>query len=131
MLTRLVLVSLVVMGISQTIAKERMFERVRERCGGRDTWLGYMVSCPYCVSHWIAFVMVPLTGVYAITVAPRWPVVSPILDWFLSSILVTVIAAFFRVAFWFVDETQALVRTKKRVEKAIEEEKVNENPIVH
>ena len=73
----------------------------------------------------------PLTGTYALTVAPRWPMVSPFLDWFLSSIVVTVIAAFLRVAFWFVDETQALVRTKKRVEKAIEEDKGTENPIVH
>jgi hypothetical protein len=118
MLTRLLLVSLVVMGMSQTIAKERIFAPLRDRLGGKETWLGYLISCPYCVSHWLAFVMVPLTGAYALTIAPRWPVVAPLLDWFLSSILVTVIAAF--------------VRTKKRVEKAIEEEhEATQTPIVH
>jgi hypothetical protein len=133
MMARLVLVSLVVMGMSQTIAKEKIFEPLRDRLGGKETWLGYLVSCPYCLSHWIAFVLVPLTGAYALHVAPRWPIVSPVLDWFLSSILVTVIAAFFRVAFWFVDESQALVRTKKRVERAIEEEhhEANANQVVH
>ena len=58
--------------------------------------------------------LVPLTGAYFIDVAVQWGVVSDLLRWFLSSILVTVVAAFLRVAFWFVDETQSLVRTRKR-----------------
>ena len=41
------------------------------------------------------------------------------LRWLLSSILVTVVAAFLRVAFYFVDETQGLVR---RQQKTVEEE---------
>jgi hypothetical protein len=35
-----------------------------------------------------------------------------VLDWFLSSILVTVVAAFLRVAFYLVDERQRLVRKR-------------------
>ena len=80
-----------------------------------DTWAGYLLSCPYCASHWVAFILVPLTGAYGVHVAPRWPVVSPVLDWFLSSILVTVIAAVLRVVFYLVDEEQRLTRTRKRV----------------
>ena len=110
-----VLVSAVVMGLSHTIAREKMFARLRERLGGIETWPGYLVSCPYCASHWIAFILVPLTGAYGIHVAPRWPVISPILDWFLSSILVTVIAAGLRVIFYWVDEEQRLTKTRKRV----------------
>jgi len=108
-------VSAVVMGLSYTIAKEEMFRGLRDRCGGSDTWLGYLVSCPYCVSHWVAFVIVPLTGTYYVHMAARIPWVSPIIDWFLSSILVTVVAAFLRVIFFFVDETQAFVRRRKTV----------------
>ena len=108
-------VSAVVMGLSYTIAKERLFAPLRDRCGGRETWLGYLVSCPYCVSHWVAFVIVPLTGTYAVRMSPRVPILSPLVDWFLSSILVTVVAAFLRVIFFFVDETQGLVRREKRV----------------
>lgn len=111
---QLVLLSAVVMGLSQTLTREAIFEPLRRRLGGKETWLGYLVSCPYCASHWIAFVLVPLTGTYAVDVAIRGEPVSTILRWFLSSILVTVVAAFFRVIFWLVDEQQALARKEKQ-----------------
>lgn len=112
---KIVLVSAVTMGLSHTIAREKLFEPLRNACGGMSTWRGYMLSCAYCASHWLAFVLVPLTGAYGIRVAPRWPVISPILDWFLSSILVTVIAAVLRVGFYFIDEEARLAKTKKRI----------------
>jgi hypothetical protein len=112
-------VSAVVMGLSYTIAKEEMFRGLRDRCGGRNTWLGYLVSCPYCLSHWVAFIVVPLTSSYYVHMGPRIRIVSPIVDWFLSSILVTVVAAFLRVIFFFVDETQALTRKKKHVAEKV------------
>ena len=129
-------VSAVVMGLSYTIAKERIFAPLRERCGGRESWLGYLVSCPYCVSHWIAFVIVPLTGTYDVHMAPRVPVLAPLVDWFLSSILVTVVAAFLRVIFFFVDETQGLIRREQRVAEkeavAVERElEGGERPLPH
>ena len=40
--------------------------------GGHETWLGYLVSRPYCASHSLAFVLVPLTGVYGVRVQVRW-----------------------------------------------------------
>jgi hypothetical protein len=123
-LVRLLLVSAVVMGLSHTVSKEKIFEPLRRACGGMSTWHGYLISCPYCASHWLAFVLVPLTGTYLVRVVPRWGVVSTVLDWFLSSILVTVVAAFLRVGFYFVDEGQRLTREKKNVARAelIEEE---------
>ena len=118
---QLLAVSAVVMGLSYTISKEEIFHGVRERCGGRDTFLGYLVSCPYCLSHWLAFVLVPLTGSYYVHVAPRVAYLSKVGDWFLSSILVTVIAAFLRIIFFFVDESQALVRRRKATEQKVEQ----------
>jgi len=117
-LVRLLLVSAVVMGLSHTIAREKLFDPVRRACGGMSTWRGYVLSCPYCASHWLAFVLVPLTGTYLIRVVPRWGFVSSVLDWFLSSILVTVVAAFLRVGFYFVDEGQRLTREKKKATQA-------------
>ncbi|CAM3168687.1 hypothetical protein [Corallococcus soli] len=115
-LFQLFAVSAVVMGMAQTLTRERIFAGVRERLGGKDTWAGYLVSCPYCASHYFAFVLVPLTGTYAIDVTVGgW--VGGVLRWFLSSLLITVIAAFFRVIFWFVDETQGLVRRRQRTEE--------------
>ncbi len=107
-------VSVVVMGLSYTIARERLFAPLRRALGGRETWLGYLVSCPYCVSHWVAFLLVPLTGTYAVDVVVRWGPLSWVLRWFLSSVLITAVAAFLRVAFYFVDETQGLVRRQQR-----------------
>ena len=117
-LVRLLLVSAVVMGLSHTIAREKLFDPLRRACGGMSTWRGYLLSCSYCASHWLAFVLVPLTGLYLIRVVPRWGVVSSLLDWLLSSILVTVVAAFLRVGFYFVDEGQRLTREKKKATQA-------------
>ncbi|QRO00303.1 hypothetical protein JRI60_15370 [Archangium violaceum] len=115
-LFQLFAVAAVVMGISQTIARERIFASLRARLGGKETWCGYLVSCPYCVSHYVAFVLVPLTGTYPIrVVVGGW--VGSVLSWFLSSVLLSVIAAFFRVLFWFVDESQGLVRRRQRTEE--------------
>ena len=118
--------SLVVMGLSHTIARERVFAPVRARLGGKETWLGYLVSCPYCVSHWIALVLVPITGTYPIDVVPRWSFVTGIVRWLLASVLVAVLGAFFRVVFYFVDETQGLVRRQQR---SLEEETENRRAV--
>jgi hypothetical protein len=117
--SRVLALSLVVMGMAHTITRERIFAPLRARAGGSDSWLGYLLSCPYCTSHWLAFLLVPLTGVYGIEVAARWGMVSSVLRWLLSSVLVAVLAAFLRVIFYFVDETQGLVR---RQQKSVDEE---------
>lgn len=50
-----------------------------------------------------------------------WGPATVVADWFLSSILVTVIAAFLRVGFYFVDQSQGLIkRRQKEVEKETE-----------
>ncbi|WP_228565825.1 hypothetical protein, partial [Myxococcus sp. CA010] len=115
-LFQLFAVSAVVMGVSQTLSRERIFASLRARLGGKESWLGYLVSCPYCVSHYVAFVLVPLTGTNVIRVTVGgWP--GYVLSWVLSTLLITVIAAFFRVVFWFVDETQGLVKRRQRTEE--------------
>jgi hypothetical protein len=117
---QLIAVSLIVMGIAHTISRERLFAPLRERLGGPDTWLGYLVSCPYCASHWIAFVLVPLTGTYVVDVPYDWGAWTSIARWFLSSILVTVVAAFFRIGFYFIDESQGLIRRRHTATKSSE-----------
>ena len=121
-LGQLLALSAVVMGIAQTVTRERLFAPLRSRLGGNETWLGYLVSCPYCASHWVAFVLVPLTHVYGIRVQVQWGFLSTLLDWFLSSMLVVVMSAFLRVAFWFVDESQGLVRRRNRVIEQVADE---------
>lgn len=113
-IVQLLFVGAVVMCLSHTIARERICDPLRRRLGGKDTWLGYLLSCPYCTSHWVAFLLVPLTGTYPVQVAPAWGWLSQLLRWFLSCILVVAVAAFLRVAFYFVDEHQGLARREVR-----------------
>jgi hypothetical protein len=115
-LFKLFAVSAVVMGMAHTLTRERIFLWLREALGGKETFFGYLASCPYCASHYLAFALVPLTSTYGVTVAYDWGWGSKLLTWFLSSILITVIAAFLRVIFYFVDETQGLVRRRQKVE---------------
>ena len=115
----LLVVAALVMGMSHTIAKERIFLPLRERLGGKDTWFGYLVSCPYCASHWLAFLLVPVTGAYYVSVSPRLGPLAPLVEWFLSSILVVVVAAFLRVGFWLVDEQQGLIKRRQRTEEEV------------
>lgn len=103
-------VGAIVMGLSYTLSKEKIFEGLRERLGGKDTFFGYLVSCPYCNSHWIAFAMVFLTKTYVVEFPSSFGTAGAVLRWFLSSIFITVVAAFLRIAFFFVDESQGLVR---------------------
>jgi len=103
-------VAAVVMGLSHTIAKEKLFARVRKILGGNDTFRGYLLSCPYCNSHWLAFIFVPLTKTYVIEANPDWGAAGLALRWFVSMVFITVSAAFLRIAFYFVDESQGLVR---------------------
>jgi hypothetical protein len=128
-LPRLLVVSAVTMGIAHTLTQERIFAPLRDRLGGKETWLGYLASCPYCASHYIAFVLVPLTGAFFVPIAHDWGVVSDVLGWFLSSILVSVVAAFLRVVFYFADQQQGLLRREQRkVEAEVESRNVETGP---
>lgn len=117
-LFQLFVIASVVMGSSHTIAKERIFEPLRRRMGGRDTWLGYLVCCPYCLSHWIAFVIVPLTGAYYVDVVALPSALHWLVSWLLSSIFVATMAAYLRVLFYVVDVAQGVLRRIEAVEEA-------------
>jgi uncharacterized membrane protein len=129
---QLLALSLVVMGLAHTIARERIGEPLRRRAGDKTGWLGYFVACPYCLSHWIAMALVPITGTYAVDVAVEWGAATSVLRWFLSSILVAVLAAFLRVVFYFLDETQGLVRRRQRsVEEHVETQRAVREKVLH
>ncbi len=116
MIFRLFVIASVVMGVSHTIARERIFEPLRHRLGDKRTWLGYLVSCPYCASHWIAFVVVPLTDAYYVDVVSMPHPLRAILRWLLSSIFIATVAAYLRVLFYVVDVAQGLLRRVEKLE---------------
>lgn len=116
------LLSLAVMCIANTISRERIFEPLRNRLGGKETYFGYMIACPYCLSHWLAFGLVPLFGLRLLRVPYDWGPVAWTLDWFFNSILVVMLAAFIRMTFFSIDD---LVGVFRRFEK-IEDDEIEE-----
>jgi hypothetical protein len=116
---RYLLVSLVVMCVSYTITQEELFRPLRERAGGKETWLGYLITCPYCASHWLAFILVPVFGVWLLRVPYDWGLAATVIEWFANSILVVILAAFVRLFFYTTDEyVGVLMKQQKRHESA-------------
>jgi hypothetical protein len=46
--------------ISVTITRASVFEPLRVWVGQNSKWLGKLISCPYCLSHWVSFLMVAI-----------------------------------------------------------------------
>lgn len=53
-LAGLIVIALAVSGASMTVAKAVIFEPPRAWVDSRSRWLGDLITCPYCVSHWFA-----------------------------------------------------------------------------
>lgn len=121
---RYLLVSLLTMCVANTVTQEEVFAHVRERCGGRETKIGYLLSCPYCFSHWVAFIFVPLFGFKLLEVPYDWGFLRTVIEWFANSLLVVILAAFIRLFFYTADETVGLFRRQvKHTEIAIKEKR--------
>lgn len=58
---KLLLLSLACGSISMTISKSKFFQPLRARLKSRGTkratFIGEGLSCPYCVSHWTAYIL--------------------------------------------------------------------------
>jgi hypothetical protein len=67
-----VLLALMVAALSVTITKAKIFERQRDWIYDKNGWLGKLVQCPYCSSHWLSLGVVlvyqPTPGVTSVFV---------------------------------------------------------------
>lgn len=52
--------SLVVATVSMTLSKAKIFKSLREFLEKKSQWLGELIHCPYCTSHWVALFFVVL-----------------------------------------------------------------------
>ena len=50
--------SLVVSTASVTLCKAGIFRGLRRFVASRSKWLGELIHCPYCASHWISLLLV-------------------------------------------------------------------------
>jgi hypothetical protein len=60
----LIIISMCVSTISITLTKGRPFSFLRNWAFKRSEWLGSLLSCTYCMSHWAAIVIVILVYIY-------------------------------------------------------------------
>ncbi len=52
---QLIIISLAIASISYTISHSELFKPIRFFLCKNINWLGKLISCPYCLSHWISF----------------------------------------------------------------------------
>lgn len=57
-LITILVLSLATASMSFTLARSKIFEKFRRWVSRKSNGLGYLVNCPYCVSHWIAAYLV-------------------------------------------------------------------------
>jgi hypothetical protein len=55
-----IVLSLVVSTTSVTVTKARVFREVRHIAARHGSWLGDLMRCPYCISHWISLLLVTI-----------------------------------------------------------------------
>lgn len=78
-LYQVAVLALATAAISVTISKARIFASAREWIASRNTWLGELVSCSYCTSHWVA---IALVAIYRPVLIPQWFIVDLIVSVF-------------------------------------------------
>jgi len=79
--------SFVTASISFTVTETKLFNPLREWVKKRSVFLGELISCGYCFSIWMAFV---LAVIYRPKLFESWW----LLDYFLTAIVIAWLAAF-------------------------------------
>lgn len=52
---QILILSLAISSTSYTISKTLVFKPLRQLFCKYWNWLGKLISCPYCLSHWVSF----------------------------------------------------------------------------
>jgi hypothetical protein len=69
------------------VTETKLFAPMRERVKGKSGFFGELVSCGYCLGHWMAFVMVLI---YRPRLLEGWW----LLDYFLTALVIAWLAGF-------------------------------------
>lgn len=85
-LVNLVVLAFAVAGLSTTITKAKLTAPIRAWVKKRSDLFGYMLGCPYCISHWIAVILVGFSR-------ENYLFGGPVRDWFIQTFAVVALAA--------------------------------------
>jgi hypothetical protein len=80
------LLSVVTASISYTLAETKLFKPLREWALKKGRW-GELLSCGYCLGHWVAFALVAVYQPKLFDV--WWP-----LDYFLTALVIAWLSGF-------------------------------------
>lgn len=94
---KLAFLSLPCAGISVTISRAKVFGGLRGWLKEHMSFIGELISCPYCTSHWVAFVLL-------LFYFPRLLSVWVPVDFLVSMMALVTMTAFpARVVYWAYD----------------------------
>jgi hypothetical protein len=85
----LLVLALATSAVSVTITRSGMFLGLRRVVASRNKWIGELLQCPYCMSHWVSLVFMWWYGV-RILPGTYWMV-----DLLISALAVVSVASFF------------------------------------
>jgi hypothetical protein len=88
-LYQIIILSLATGAIAVTISKAQVFASTREWIMKHNTWLGRLVSCSYCTSHWVAIFFVIC---YRPALIQRWIVLDLIVSVFVIVTLAAIVS---------------------------------------
>ena len=84
MIVKVLLLSLATASISFTVAETKLFMPLRQHWP-KESFLGELLSCGYCLGHWVAFALV---AIYRPRLFESWW----LLDFFLTAVVVAWLA---------------------------------------
>lgn len=100
MIEKIIYLSFITASISFTITETKPFLPLREWVKRKNIFLGELISCGYCLGHWVAFVWV---AIYRPRLFESWW----LLDYFLTAIVIAWLAAFQWVLMcWLMEKTE-------------------------
>ncbi|KAB2832103.1 MAG: hypothetical protein F9K48_11105 [Candidatus Brocadia sp.] len=95
----IIYLSFITASVSFTVTETKIFKPMREWVKKRVAFLGELLSCGYCFSYWVAFIMV---AIYRPGLFESWW----LLDYFLTALVIAWFAAFqWVVMCWLMEKT--------------------------
>ena len=91
--------SFVTASVSFTVAETKLFKPLREWLLSKNSFLGELLSCGYCLGYWVAF---GITAIYKPKLFDLWWT----LDYFLTALVVAWLSGFqWAVMCWLTEKT--------------------------
>ena len=77
---QVVVMALAIGTVSMTITKANVFEWLRDWLDKKNDFLADLFSCPYCMSHWVALVLMFVYQPLVLDTGNKWPDLA--VSWF-------------------------------------------------